>query len=62
MTPRQKEKARLIEQRDALRAKYPEYPKGTPGGLEPADVLRHVREVIRFNCKNHSEYYEVKFP
>lgn len=58
---RQAEKARLIAQRDALRRKYPAYPEGLPGNLEPEDILAHVRECVRFGPKGEVEHWEIAF-
>ena len=60
MTPYQKEKARLLEQKKQLSAKYPPevYNKLK---LESEDILAHCRECVRFGGKSQKELNEVWF-
>lgn len=60
MSPRQKEKQRLIERRDALRIKYP-WGSIVEGVETPDDLLQLSREIVRFGPKHAGELYELSY-
>lgn len=60
MTARQKEKARLLEQKKRLLLKYPKAIYNNLK-LEPDDVLAHIRECVRFGARTPAELAEINF-